>query len=96
MTHLKTLLTIIAVSLLATFAHAQQEYQIRSGDTLAIEVFEDPDLNRSVVVLSDGRISFRHACIQRIEKLRHQQRMPAEVIEEVVVHRNLLDPERVR
>lgn len=42
-------------------AVAQSEYKVRSGDTLVIEVLEDTSLNRSVVVLSDGRISFPFA-----------------------------------
>lgn len=66
MRHLKALLVGLTVSLLATFAHAQSEYQIRTGDTLVIEVFEDSDLNRSVVVLSDGRISFPIAGTLRV------------------------------
>ena len=32
-------------------------YLIRSGDTLRIEVLEDPGLNRSVLVSPDGRIT---------------------------------------
>ncbi|MCG6902049.1 MAG: polysaccharide biosynthesis/export family protein [Rhodobacter sp.] len=39
-------------------ADAQSDYRIRSGDTLQIEVLEDPGLNRSVLVLPDGSISF--------------------------------------
>lgn len=39
-------------------AEAQTDYRIRSGDTLQIEVLEDPSLNRSVLVLPDGSISF--------------------------------------
>lgn len=39
-------------------AHAQADYRIRPGDTLQIEVLEDPSLNRSVLVLPDGSISF--------------------------------------
>lgn len=34
-----------------------QGYQIRPGDTLTIEVLEDPSLNRTVLVAPDGRIS---------------------------------------
>ncbi|WP_243642089.1 polysaccharide biosynthesis/export family protein [Rhodovulum steppense] len=45
----------------ATMAVAQQEYRVRPGDTLAIEVLEDTSLNRAVVVLPDGRISFPFA-----------------------------------
>ncbi|MEM0937983.1 MAG: polysaccharide biosynthesis/export family protein [Pseudomonadota bacterium] len=35
-----------------------QNYLIQPGDQLAIEVLEDPDLNRGVLVTPDGRISF--------------------------------------
>jgi len=42
----------------APFAQAQSNYQIRPGDTLRIEVLEDGELNRSVLVLPDGSISF--------------------------------------
>jgi polysaccharide export outer membrane protein len=37
---------------------AQDNYVIRSGDTLQIEVLEDPSLNRTALVLPDGSISF--------------------------------------
>ena len=39
-------------------ASAQSNYVIRSGDTLQIEVLEDSNLNRSVLVLPDGTFSF--------------------------------------
>lgn len=42
----------------APFADAQDNYVIRSGDTLKIEVLEDSGLNRSTLVLPDGSISF--------------------------------------
>ncbi|WP_299655425.1 polysaccharide biosynthesis/export family protein [uncultured Jannaschia sp.] len=45
-------------ALVATIAVAQQDYRIRSGDVLSIEVLEDSGLNRSVTVLPDGRFSF--------------------------------------
>lgn len=35
-----------------------QEYKIKSGDTLQVEVLEDPALNRTLLVLPDGTISF--------------------------------------
>jgi len=38
-------------------AFAQGSYRIQSGDTLAISVLEDPNLNRSVLVRPDGGIS---------------------------------------
>ena len=42
---------------LAGAAAAQSDYRIQPGDTLQIEVLEDPNLNRSVLVLPDGSIS---------------------------------------
>lgn len=58
---LKHMLAGLAVALLATAATAQSEYRVRSGDALVIEVLEDTSLNRSVVVLPDGRFSFPFA-----------------------------------
>lgn len=43
--------------LLVQGALAQDSYRIRSGDVLRIEVLEDPSLNRSALVLPDGRVS---------------------------------------
>lgn len=37
---------------------AQDSYVIRPGDTLQVEVLEDPSLNRSTLVLPDGSINF--------------------------------------
>ncbi|WP_454271670.1 polysaccharide biosynthesis/export family protein [Roseovarius sp. MBR-51] len=37
---------------------AQDFYRIKPGDTLQVEVLEDPSLNRNVLVLPDGSISF--------------------------------------
>lgn len=42
-------------------AAAQNGYQIRSGDTLQIEVVEDASLNRTALVLPGGSISFPYA-----------------------------------
>lgn len=39
-------------------AFAQAGYRIQPGDQLAIEVLEDPSLNRQVLVLPDGTITF--------------------------------------
>lgn len=61
MQHLKRIVMGLALALLATAAAAQQEYKVRPGDTLSIEVLEDSGLNRSVVVLPDGRFSFPFA-----------------------------------
>jgi polysaccharide export outer membrane protein len=52
--------SLIAFMLLAT-ASAAQEYLIKPGDTLAIEVVEDNSLSRSTLVLPDGNISFPFA-----------------------------------
>ena len=56
----KLLVALIAV-FAATMAAAQSGYQIQAGDTLQIEVIEDPSLNRSVLVLPDGNVSFPFA-----------------------------------
>ncbi len=58
---LKHMLAGLAVAIFATAALAQSEYRVRSGDALVIEVLEDASLNRSVVVLPDGRFSFPFA-----------------------------------
>lgn len=55
---MRTFILALMALVAATVAHAQSAYQIKSGDTLRIEVLEDPSLNRSVLVLPDGRISF--------------------------------------
>jgi len=53
--------TFLAAAILAlvwaTTALAQN-YLIQPGDQLSIEVLEDPELNRAVLVTPDGRISF--------------------------------------
>ncbi|WP_425041426.1 polysaccharide biosynthesis/export family protein [Primorskyibacter sp. S187A] len=36
---------------------AQDAYKLRSGDTLRIEVLEDPSLNRALLIAPDGRVS---------------------------------------
>ena len=45
------LLPILAVSAWA------QDYRVRAGDVLQIEVLEDPTLNRSAIVLPDGKVT---------------------------------------
>lgn len=52
------ILTMIAFTAAAS---AQSDYKIRSGDTLQVEVLEDPSLNRSALVLPGGTISFPFA-----------------------------------
>jgi polysaccharide export outer membrane protein len=53
-----TLWTLLAAVFVTTEAIAQDGYRIRSGDVLAVEVIQDPNLNREVLVLPDGSISF--------------------------------------
>ena len=55
---MKTVIFAIVSFLAASVAYAQSQYQIQSGDTLTIEVLEDPSLNRSVLVLPNGSITF--------------------------------------
>ncbi len=52
----KFVFAILAV-LIASAANAQSTYQIRPGDLLDISVLEDSNLDRSVLVRPDGRIS---------------------------------------
>lgn len=54
-------LALIAALCTATVAIAQSGYQIRAGDVLSVEVLQDPSLNREVLVLPDGSISFPFA-----------------------------------
>ena len=67
--HMKTIVLAIVTMLFATAAFAQGQYQIRSGDRLAVEVLEDPSLNRSVLVLPDGTINFPFAGTIRAQGL---------------------------
>lgn len=52
------LMAIICVFGAQTAAEAQSGYLVRPGDTLQVEVLEDSSLNRSLLVLPDGSISF--------------------------------------
>jgi polysaccharide export outer membrane protein len=56
-----TVWTLVAAIFVTTAAIAQDGYRIRSGDVLAVEVIQDPNLNREVLVLPDGSISFPFA-----------------------------------
>lgn len=55
------LATIASAVIGATAALAQEGYRVNAGDRLAIEVLEDPSLNRQVLVTPDGSISFPFA-----------------------------------
>jgi polysaccharide biosynthesis/export protein len=60
---MRRFLPAMAVALLSLVftlvsAEAQQGYRVQPGDTLRVDVLEDPDLSRSALVLPDGRIAF--------------------------------------
>jgi polysaccharide export outer membrane protein len=59
---------VIALILLMGMAGiaAAQNYKIRPGDKLDVNVWQDPKLNRVVVVAPDGRISFPLAGQMRV------------------------------
>ena len=59
--NMKFVVLALVATVFATGALAQSGYKIRTGDTLSIEVLEDSSLNRSVLVLPDGTISFPYA-----------------------------------
>ena len=54
---LRPFLAVLAFVLLAPIANADTVYKIKPGDTLQLEVLEDPSLNRSLLVLPDGSIT---------------------------------------
>jgi polysaccharide biosynthesis/export protein len=54
---MKHLIFAMVGLLMATLSATAQDYQIKPGDTLRVEVLEDSTMNRSVLVAPDGRIS---------------------------------------
>lgn len=54
---IRVIVALIALVLALPVA-AQGNYQIKPGDQLRVEVLEDQSLNRTVLVLPDGRINF--------------------------------------
>lgn len=54
---LAILLAALAGLMLPGLALAQDGYKLRSGDVLRVEVVEDANLNRAVLVAPDGRIT---------------------------------------
>lgn len=60
-----TLCAAFVLICLATVSFAQG-YGVRPGDSLRIEVLEDPSLNRTVLVAPDGRISVPSAGTLRV------------------------------
>jgi polysaccharide biosynthesis/export protein len=65
MRHIVSLFAAVMAVVVSLVGMAQAQsggnYLINPGDTLQIEVVEDADLNRSVLVTPDGRISFPFA-----------------------------------
>ncbi|MDR6267667.1 polysaccharide biosynthesis/export family protein [Roseobacter sp. N2S] len=56
----------VLIVMVTTAAIAQSSYKVRVGDVLAVEVLEDSSLNRQVLVLPDGNISFPFAGTIRV------------------------------
>ena len=55
--YIKLAIVTFVIAMTCSQANAQQ-YRVQPGDSLTIEVLEDASLNRSVLVLPDGRINF--------------------------------------
>ncbi|WP_299193335.1 polysaccharide biosynthesis/export family protein [uncultured Litoreibacter sp.] len=52
------MLRVFLIAMIAWTSAAQAaEYRVQPGDTLHLEVMEDPDMRRSVLVLPDGTVS---------------------------------------
>ncbi|MEM7508839.1 MAG: polysaccharide biosynthesis/export family protein [Pseudomonadota bacterium] len=66
---MKQMFLAVILMCLGTMSWAQNGYQIRSGDVLAVEVLEDPTLNREVLVLPDGSFNFPFAGTLRVRGL---------------------------
>ena len=63
---MKSMVLAVLALFFAVAAQAQGAFTVRSGDTLLIEVLEDPQLNREVLVLPDGTINFPFAGSLRV------------------------------
>ena len=56
-----TVWALFAATFITTEAMAQNGYRISPGDILSVEVVQDPNLNREVLVLPDGSVNFPFA-----------------------------------
>jgi polysaccharide export outer membrane protein len=63
---LRRLAAVLFLLPIMALSAAAQDYRIRAGDTLQIEVLEDATLNRSAIVLPDGQISLPVAGTVRV------------------------------
>jgi polysaccharide export outer membrane protein len=57
---------LIMATMIPHAAAAQQAYGLKAGDTLRVEVLDDPSMNRTVLIAPDGRISFPQAGTMRV------------------------------
>lgn len=64
-----SMLAICVSALAGQTAMAQDGYRISPGDTLTVEVVQDPTLNRDLLVLPDGSVSFPFAGSLRVRGL---------------------------
>ncbi|SDJ12318.1 polysaccharide biosynthesis/export family protein [Aliiruegeria lutimaris] len=55
---IRLFIAFVAMILTLGSASAQGNYLVKPGDTLRIEILEDTSLNRQVLVLPDGNVSF--------------------------------------
>jgi polysaccharide biosynthesis/export protein len=56
---LRLMIAVLAIVTLSGLASAQTEpYRIRPGDRLEVTVWQEPKLNRVIVVAPDGRVAF--------------------------------------
>ena len=69
----RLVLALIGLVFAVTAAAAQDSYKIKPGDVLRIEVLEDASLNRSTLVLPDGRISLPLAGVLQASGLTLEQ-----------------------
>lgn len=60
----------LLLGLMASLSPAlAQGYQVRPGDTLTLEIVEDPTLNRTLLVAPDGRVSLPQAGTLKVSGL---------------------------
>lgn len=57
---------LVSLWLCVNAAQAQGDYRVAPGDTLTVEVLEDPQLNRTLLVLPSGTVNFPFAGTIRV------------------------------
>ena len=58
---MKIICAVLALAVTTGGLFAQSNYRLKPGDTITVEVLEDPQLNRTILVLPDGSINFPFA-----------------------------------